>query len=204
MKKTRAEGAGAQPSPTDEALMCAYAAGDTQAFEELFRRYENVAYGFFLRRTRSHERAQDLYQELFLRIHRARGRYDPARRFTPWFFQIANRLLVDDYRRAFRTQEVPLGEREVRAQSPDGGERVAEREQLSHLLEALSREERELLVARAGGTGYAELAERLGKSVDAVKKVASRAVLRLRESGLIDITSQGESGEAPGARREAV
>lgn len=68
---------------SDETLMAAYRDGDAVAFEELFRRYESRAYGFFLKRTASPERAQDLYQELFLRVHRARDRYDPARPFCP-------------------------------------------------------------------------------------------------------------------------
>ena len=58
----------------DENLMARDAAGDAEAFDELFRRYEPRAYVFFLKRTGSPQRAEDLYQELFLRIHRARDR----------------------------------------------------------------------------------------------------------------------------------
>lgn len=47
-----------------------------------------------LKRTSSPQRAEDLYQELFLRIHRARDQFDSSRAFTPWFFQIAHRLLI--------------------------------------------------------------------------------------------------------------
>jgi RNA polymerase sigma-70 factor (ECF subfamily) len=161
--------------------MARYADGDTEAFDELFRRYEPRAYAFFVRRTGSPERAQDLYQELFLRLHRARERYDPRRPFTPWFFQIANHLLVDDFRRAFRSREVSLEDRD-----PDGLQEgiegvVANREQLARLLDGLSAEERYVVVsARVEGIGHTELAEHLGKSVDAVKKMASRALGRLR------------------------
>lgn len=166
---------------TDETLMARYADGDGEAFDELFRRYERRAYGFFVRRTGSPERAQDLYQELFLRIHRARDRYDPSRPFTPWLFQIANRLLVDDLRRAFRSHEVSLGDREPRSLRQEGEAIVANREQLAQLLDGLSPEERYVVLsAKVEGIGYPELAERLGKSVDAVKKMASRAVQRLR------------------------
>ena len=61
----------------DEILMARYAAGDLEAFDELFQRYERCVYFFFLTRTDSPQRAEDLYQELFLRIHWARDRYDP-------------------------------------------------------------------------------------------------------------------------------
>ena len=171
----------------DETLMAHYADGDVEAFEELFGRYEPRAYGFFLKRTGSPERSQDLYQELFLRIHRARDRYDSSRPFTPWFFQIANRLLVDDYRRAFRSHEVSIEAREPRTMRPGSEDVVADREQVVQLLHALSPEERYVVVsAKVEGIGYPELAEDLGKSVDAVKKMASRAIRRLRETALAD------------------
>ena len=61
-----------------------YVDGDSTAFDELFRRYEPRAFSYFLRRTGSPDRAQDLYQDLFLRIHRARDTYDSRRSFAPW------------------------------------------------------------------------------------------------------------------------
>ena len=171
---------------SDEALMARYAAGDSAAFEELFERYEPRAYAFFFRRTGSPQRAEDLYQELFLRIHRARDRYDPARPFTPWFFQIANRLLVDDYRRAFRTREVPMADREPKADRASSEEELENREELGRLLATLSSEERYVVLsAKVEGIGYPELAEHLGKSADAVKKMASRAIHRLRAASAV-------------------
>lgn len=167
----------------DETLMARYADGDGEAFEELFRRYEPRAYAFFVRRTGSPERAQDLYQELFLRIHRARDRYDSSRPFTPWFFQIANRLLVDDLRRAFRSHEVSLEDREPHSPREGSEAVVANREHVAQLLDGLSPEERYVVLsAKVEGIGYPELAEHLGKSVDAVKKMASRTLQRLRAS----------------------
>lgn len=165
----------------DELLMERYAGGDVEAFDELFQRYERRAYVFFLRRTGSRERAQDLYQETFLRIHRARHLYDPSRPFTPWFFQVANRLLIDDHRKAFRSHEVPIHERSLEAESPKAGDRMVGQEHLDRLLHTLSPNERYVVLSsRVEGIGYPELAEHLGKSVDAVKKMASRALQRLR------------------------
>ena len=173
---------------SDERLMARYIDGDPEAFEELFARYEPRAYAFFLRRTRSPDRAEDLYQELFLRIHRARDRYDPERSFATWFFQIANHLLVDDWRRAFRHHEVPIEEREVRGAEASGEDRFGQREHFDQVLEALSPDERYVLVsAKVAGISYSELAEHLGKSVDAVKKMASRATRRLRAGALAEV-----------------
>ena len=171
---------------SDEGLMARYADGDADAFGELFRRFEPRAFAYFARRTGSAERSQDLYQELFLRVHRARDRYDAQRPFAPWFFQIAQRLLVDDIRRAHRAHEVPLEDPE-RADGHPGSEEVAgDRELLGQALAALSREERYVLVlSKLEGVGYRELAARLGKSAAAVRKLASRATRRLRAAPLL-------------------
>jgi RNA polymerase sigma-70 factor (ECF subfamily) len=165
----------------DEVLMARYADGDGRAFDELFRRYEPRAYAYFLARTGSRERAQDLYQELFLRIHRARDDYDAARPFAPWFFQVAHRLRVDDQRRAHRSHEVPIEDRDFCADLPGSEQRIVDRERLGQVLDALTNEERFILVAaKIEGIGYPELAAGLGKSVEAVKKMISRALQRLR------------------------
>lgn len=176
----------AERETPDEALMARYVDGDAAAFDEIFRRYEPRAYAFFLRRTGSPERAQDLYQDLFLRIHRARDRYDVARPFAPWLFQIAHRLLVDDARRAHRCYEVPIEEREPHAECSNSEEQVGDCEALGQALAGLSGEERHILVsAKLGGVGYPELAAQLGKSAEAVRKVASRALQRLRADPLL-------------------
>lgn len=167
----------------DESLMSRYAAGDLEAFDELFRRYEPRAYAFFFRRTGSRERAEDLYQELFLRIHRARDTYDPSRAFSPWFFRIAHRLLVDDIRRAFRNREVPLDARDLRSEAADVESVLADRDQIDHLLAGLTLGERHVLVSsKLADATYSDVAERTGRSVAAVKKMASRAMQRIRLS----------------------
>ena len=171
----------------DELLLASYADGDPRGFEELFRRYEARGYAFFLRRTGSPERAQDLYQELFLRIHRARDRYGAGRPFAPWLFQIAHRLLVDDVRRAHRAHEITMGEREPLCERGDGERDLANREAVERVLSRLSGEERHILVsAKLEGIGYPELAAQLGKSVEAVRKVASRALQKLRAASILE------------------
>ena len=166
-------------SVSDENLMAEYAAGKVESFDELFRRYERAAYSFFVKRTGSPERARDLYQELFLRVHRARDAYDSTRPFTPWFFRIAHRLLVDDFRRAFRHREVPFDDALV---SAAGGEQsFVDRDELARLMSELTPEERYVLCSsKLAGTEHSEIAAQLGKSADAVKKMASRAMQKLR------------------------
>ncbi len=168
---------------SDERLMERYANGDGDAFQELFRRYERRAYGYFVRRTGCEQRASDLYQELFLRVHRARAAYDPSRPFAPWFFRIAQHLLVDERRRAARRPEVPLAEMERAGDALDAERVFSDAECASALVRGLSSVERHVLVAaKVDGRGYAEIAREIGKSVVAVKKLASRAMQRLRSA----------------------
>jgi RNA polymerase sigma-70 factor (ECF subfamily) len=175
-------GGGQRP---DETLMARYASGDADAFDELFARYERRAYAYFLKRTGSRDRAQDLYQDLFLRMHRARDAYDPERPFAPWFFQIAHHLWIADQTRAHRSREVSIESREPRSDGRDGAALAADREELARALGALTPEERFVLVsAKLEGRPYGELAAGLGKSGDAVKKLASRALQRLRAAAL--------------------
>lgn len=182
---------------SDERLMQRYVDGDQAVFNELFGRYERRAYAFFFRRTRSDDRAKDLYQELFFRVHRGRSSYDANRPFAPWFFQIASRLLVDDLRRAFRSHEVEL-QTNAAIRVDAVAERQAENaERVAHVLAQLSAEEQKVLVsAKVEGVGYAQLARELGKSTDAVKKLASWAMQRLRGAA-----SPSPAGEG---RRHAV
>lgn len=180
----------------DETLMGLYAAGDTEAFDELFRRFEAPAYAFFLRRTGSPECARDLYQELFLRIHRARDSYDSGRPFSPWFFQIARNLLIDDRRRAYRSAEIALGDRDPMADQTASDDQVSARRDLGDVLNGLSATERYILVSSSvDGIGYSRLAIELGKSIDAVKKMASRAMQRVRAA------SGGETSTGAECRR---
>lgn len=176
----RAKDAGGTALP-DETLMERYAAGDAGAFDELFSRYERRAYGVLRRRVGSDDRASDLYQELFLRVHRAREVYNPERPFAPWFFQIARRLVIDELRRAGRAREVALPD-DAAAPSAWEPERLASAtERAGAVLGQLSEVERYVLMsAKVAGREYAELAGELGKSVAAVKKLASRAMRRLR------------------------
>ena len=166
---------------TDGRLMERYADGDADAFAELFARYERRAYRFFVARTRSEERAWDLYQDLFLRLHRFRETYRAGGPFAPWFFQIARRVLLDDLRRDRSSREVPLGSEIARSSENDAERRVADVEQAEQLLSRLSPEQGLVLLAgKVDGLGCAEIAQRLGKSVAAVKQVASRALRKLR------------------------
>jgi len=169
---------------TDCELMARYAAGDVRAFDELFERYEGRAHAYFIKRTGSEDRAQDLYQELFLRLHRFRDRYDPSRPFRPWFYRVAQRVLFDEYRKRASAREVDIESRSLSAPGPRPDDLVDERWRAERALEGLSPEQVQILLAsKVEGRAYSEIAREIGKSADAVKQAASRAVRRLKLAG---------------------
>ena len=146
---------------SDEQLFQRYQGGEDAAFSEIVARYEPSIKGFLHKRLKDEERVQDLTQDTFLRVHRARDRYDATRKFSTWIYTIASNLLKNEYRNRSRRRETnftdlrkdtttPAAQArpvEFESESPDP-ERVAYR---SELREAIRR----VLEAR--------YAERIGK-----------------------------------------
>ncbi len=79
-------------------LVAAATGGDLDAFEELVRSLQRRVYGFAFQQLRDFDEAQDLTQEIFVKLYRNLDRYDPARRFDPWFWKLAANTSIN-YRR---------------------------------------------------------------------------------------------------------
>ena len=87
--------------------MCAYRDGRTAAFDELYARHKNVLYGFMLRNCGEEQLANELYQDVWLRLINARAQYRPDAKFRTWLFTIAHNRLKDHYRaQARRTARI--------------------------------------------------------------------------------------------------
>lgn len=78
-------------------------AGDREAFTTVVHHYTKAAYHLAYQMCRRADLAEDLTQEIFLRIYRGLGRYDPARPFTPWFYQVATRVCLN-----WKRQQKPM------------------------------------------------------------------------------------------------
>jgi RNA polymerase sigma-70 factor (ECF subfamily) len=93
---------------TDEAeLITAAKAGDQEAFRQIVERYQGAVYNLAYRMLGTPEEAEDAAQEIFVRIYRQLGRYDPTRKFSTWTLAIATNYCIDQLRRR-RMQLVPL------------------------------------------------------------------------------------------------
>src|SRR5467141_930939 len=83
---------------SDEDLMLRYGKGDARAFEALYRRHRLPLYRFLLRQVGNAATAEELFQDLWMRVVNSRGRYEPRAKFTSWIYAIAHNRLMDFYR----------------------------------------------------------------------------------------------------------
>ncbi|MEO8903367.1 MAG: RNA polymerase sigma factor [Polyangiaceae bacterium] len=168
---------------TPEQLMERYVDGEADAFEFLYRRVSSNLMGYLLRLTRNRERAEDLLQITFSKIHRARGSYLRGAPILPWILAIARRSFLDERRSAHvRTEDL----------SPDGSLPEQQNEapplpaELSDALEValdrLPETYREAIVlTKITGLTLAEAATVLGATETAVKLRVHRGYNQLRK-----------------------
>jgi RNA polymerase sigma-70 factor (ECF subfamily) len=91
-------------SPPDSAqLVAAHLAGDVRAFQELVCRYRCRLLNFVGRMIGDRERAEDLVQEAFIRVHRHLHRFDPTKKFSTWIYTIASNLAKNELRNRGRS-----------------------------------------------------------------------------------------------------
>ncbi len=148
----------------------------------MFRRYDRRVFGLLMRRTRCAERAADLHQELFLRIHRFRDHSDPEQSFAPWFFGVARNVWNEDVRRRHRMpNEVHdvSGEGLPAADDLEGS--AGDREVVGQLLATLGPSQQALVIGTTvEGFSDPDLAAELGRSAGSLKLAGSRALRRWR------------------------
>lgn len=214
------------PQPRLEDAMDRFAAGDDAALGEVYDLASPAVFSFLKGLCRDAQRAEDLTQETFLRIHRARGLFRPGSPVLPWAYTIARRLFLDDVR-ARRGEKVVAGgagtgsaaggrDRAAGAPGPDGGEAARALETASggpsaedlfadqELSRALDEALAQLPEAQASafrllkgeGLSVAEVAGIMGTTKGAVKLRAHRAYQTLR-SLLRGHLGGGGPGPAP-------
>jgi RNA polymerase sigma-70 factor (ECF subfamily) len=168
----------------DEQLMLAYRQGDAGAFDTLYARHKGPLYRFILRAVRERATAEELYQEIWMRVIEARGRYEARARFTTWLYTIAHHRLTDHWRKR-GLKVVELQDDDAAAPRADDPEaRAAGREGLQRLAQAIAalpelQREAFLLHAEAGMT-VAEIAVATGANEEAAKSRLRYALGKLR------------------------
>jgi RNA polymerase sigma-70 factor (ECF subfamily) len=185
--------------PTDEQLMYAYRAGDLRAFEQLLARHERPVWSFLRRSVGDPTLAQDLLQEVFLRVVRARDEWKGESKFSTWVYAIARNLCVDHARRAVhrdaasldaptrRDEErtdtmhdhVPSRTRDAEGLASDGQLRA----RIDAAVAALPPDQREVFLMReVMDLPFAEIASVVGSPEPTVKSRMRYALERLRSA----------------------
>lgn len=122
---------------TDEVLVQKCLSGDRQAFAVIVQRYQKQIYSLAYRLTNNPDDAQDLAQEVFIKVYQVLAKYDGNRPFFPWMYKVATNVCYTQLRRK-PSQEVPLDKiiefGPLVPVSPDGPESQFERKELQRLV----------------------------------------------------------------------
>lgn len=158
--------------------------GDRAAFEWLFREYSPRIHRYILRRTQGQRLlADELTQQTFLQLHRARADFDLSRPLRPWIFTIASNLVRQHARRSLRRPETLVDPLDGPTTSVQPDVSTPEERLLRRALDELPDSQREVIVLHwFEQMPFPEVAEVVGASLSAVKVRAHRGYKRLRES----------------------
>jgi RNA polymerase sigma factor (sigma-70 family) len=146
---------------------------------DFFERHHVVVYGFLRRMGLSVQDAEDLTQDVFLRVVRALASYEDRQMERAWVFRIARNVWLDHVRARSRAPAESLDDRQVVTTPPAQFNRAA----LGQALARIGDAEREAFLMReVGGLGYAEIAEATGTTPGAVRSRIHRGRLKLRHT----------------------
>jgi RNA polymerase sigma-70 factor (ECF subfamily) len=169
----------------DEELMCQYQKGDMLAMDEILRRYKNPVYRFIYRLSHNAEEAEDIAQEVFLRVHQYRARYTSSGKFSTWIFSITHNLFIDSVRKrkwlVFWPRREDDPDNPVEFSSPtlsaaEETERNDLAETVKCCIQGLPFLQKEALILREyEQMKYEEIAMILNKSLGTVKTLIHRA-----------------------------
>jgi RNA polymerase sigma-70 factor (ECF subfamily) len=176
----------------DEDLMLAYARGDAAAFDRLYARHRGGVYRYVLRHCGNAGTADELFQDIWMSVIRARATYTPAARFASWLYTLAHHRIVDHWRASGQATLVAIDGDDpddaamaiagARRDEPDV--RAAQREASGRLhtaLAALPLAQRDaFLLHQESGLSLAEIAQLTGVGVETVKSRLRYAISRLR------------------------
>jgi RNA polymerase sigma-70 factor, ECF subfamily len=186
--------------PSDERLMINLdGPGVEAALSKLYDRYSRTVFGVGLKILGDRSMAEELVQEVFLKVWRSAHTFDPARgSFSTWLYRVTRSVALDLYRkRASRVRPVSNGTPHIAAarDSSDGPQEVVDESwlswRMSRALEMLDAPHREVIdLAYFGGLSQREISERTGVPLGTVKTRTASAYKSLRKELAVQGTSQ--------------
>lgn len=177
--------AGMDSAPADSALMLRYKDGDISAFETLYRRHNDALYRYLLRRCRQPAVAEDLFQEVWSKIIKARETYRPTAKFTTFLYRVAHNCFIDYLRRNRRHHVLESAGPDNCADSGEtpemSTERSLARRRLEIALQQLPDEQRDVfLLHEEAGFSLEQIATITGSNRETAKSRLRYAINKLR------------------------
>lgn len=183
--------------------MCAYQKGDMLVMDEILRRYKNPLFRFAQRLCRNKEEAEDIAQEVFLRVHQFRLRYTPSGKFSTWIFSIAHNLFLENFRkqkwqvlwpRKADDPDDPVEFASPTLSAAEEFERHDLAENVKRCIQGLPFLQKEALILREyEQMSYEEIAVVLNKSQGTVKTLIHRALENL-QNRLLSLAEEIKGG----------
>lgn len=182
----------------DAELMSATARGDDQAFAELVRRHQHLVFGTVVRMLGNHRaEAEDVSQQIFIRVYKAAGRYQPEAKFTTWLLTICRNCVFTQLKKQGRWKKVepwhdeegeethPL-DHQIDHSTSDAGENLLKQEMEDTIQRALLQlpeaQRLALILRQYDQLDYEEIAKVMGTTVSSVKSLLFRARETLRKA----------------------
>jgi len=181
----------ASGAPDLTRLMILYQCGEANAVTALVESLSPQLYRFFASQMGSRIDAEDMLQDVWLRIHRVRHTYRPGEPLLPWVYAIARRVRVDSYRKRQRIESHETAA-EVLPELRANQEETSDLPPFEEMVATLPESQREVLIMlKVNGLSIEEVARATSSTVGAVKQKAHRAYERLRK--LLDRAPKGEA-----------
>ena len=172
-------------APEDSALMLRYRDGDVAAFEALYRRHNDALYRYLLRLCHHRDSAEDIFQEVWGKIIKARASYRPTAKFTTFLYRVAHNCFIDHIRRNKRHTQTADLDPDHQPDTADCTEMQVERSlarrRLLQALQDLPDEQRDVFLLREeAGLGLDDIASVTGTNRETAKSRLRYAVKKLR------------------------
>ena len=179
----------------DKTIIYEYLRGDERALEFLVKKYLKPIYSFVYKNIGDTEAAEDVTQEIFVKVWKNIRKFDLNKDFKPWIFQIAKNASIDYLR---KRKTVPFSKFEnsqgqnmlletITDSNPDALKTLNDKTEIETLMRGLSAKEKELMRLRhTQGMSFKEISQKMAESINTIKSRYRRTIASIRKKSLPD------------------
>lgn len=164
----------------DKEIIKKYLQGDEKSLEVLIKKYLNPIYGFIFKNVGNTAAAEDITQEVFIKIWKNLKKFDQKKDFKPWIFQIAKNASID-YLRKKKNISYALPEN-LKEKSEDIINTLSDKKEVKEIIKNLPEKEVKLINLRfKDGLGFREISDILKEPIDTIKSRYRRIIIKIRK-----------------------